>query len=267
VKERIATITLNHPERLNAIDHVPGGLHDEILMGIGKADSDPDVGCIVVTGAGRAFSSGGKLSTQHDANAVDWFTFVDSCDRMNERARSGLKPTLGAINGLCYGAGFVLALHFDLLVASESARFGLIEARFGEPMGSELVYLIGPQWAKFLALTGELISAQKAREIGLILDCFADDLFYPKVYDLARRIASIPSAGSILCRRAMNAAIDQLGWKSHKMSSTGIYSVLGSVAKDLRAPDGRKFSEVRDKDWKEFKAMRDKPFTPGWFES
>lgn len=192
--DRIATITLNRPERLNAMDHGAGSMQREIIEALILADADVDVGCVIVTGAGRAFSSGGYMTSDHAPpdNAVDFLEFLRQEDNDNQKIMDLSKPVIGAVNGICYGAALMMVAHFDFVVASDKARFGLVETRFGGMGVDVLAYLVGSQWAKFLALTGELISAEKAREIGLVLAVVPHADLDRKTRDLARRIASLP---------------------------------------------------------------------------
>ena len=113
---------------------------------------------------------------------------------------------------MCYGAALIMAAHLDILVAAESAKIGLLETRFGATGVNVLTYHVGPQWAKFLALSGEVVTARQAAQIGLILAAIPDDQFVAKVNDLARRIASIPPRGVEMNRQVVNSALDHMGW-------------------------------------------------------
>jgi enoyl-CoA hydratase/carnithine racemase len=263
----ICTITLNRPERLNALDHGPGTLHGNVTDAVIKANYDDDIRCIVITGAGRAFSAGGHLQGPAPGDPMEWYRFVRDQDEDSERLRDLHKPIIGAINGLCYGAAFMMICNFDFLIAVDTADFGLIETRFGDPAAEALAFLVGPQWAKFLAITGELISAQKAKEIGLVLEVFPVDTFMPKVYDLARRISSIPPQAAVIHRRIVNASMDNMGWKNQKAIGRALNGILGAVTKENRAVDGRKFSDIlKEEGWKGFKEARDAPFRPRWLD-
>ncbi len=268
VEARVATITLNRPERLNAMDHGPRSMQREVIQALELADLNPDIGCVVVTGAGRAFSSGGNLGNAAlPVSAIDYYWFLTQEDVDNERIFELRKPVIGAINGLCYGAALMMAAHFDILIASEDATFGLIEARMGGTGVDALSYLIGAQWAKFLALSGELISAAKAKEIGLVLEVFRQEIFEQKVYDLARRIASMPRDAVILNRRLVNASLRAMGWDAQKQLARALNSVTNSVGEQQVAADGRRFADLRKQGWKAFKEARDAPFRKPWLKT
>jgi len=268
VSDRVATVTLNRPECLNAFDHGPGSMEDELIRALELSDRQDDVRCTIVTGAGCVFSAGGDIGARTPKQtAVDWYAFNELDDGANERIRRMSKPVIGAINGMCYGAAFVLATHLDLLVAVEHARFGLIETRFGSSGADTLAFLVGPQWAKFLALSGEIISADKAREIGLVLEVFPEDVFTDKVRDLGRRIAAMPRDAVILNRRVVNASLAAMGWDANKEAARALNAITNSVANIAEGVDGRRFNEVlKNEGWREFKELRDKPFASPWLD-
>lgn len=267
VKDGVATFTLNRPERLNAMDHGPGSFQRELVDALEHADADDAIRCSIVTGSGRAFSSGGELGAAGAlASSDDWYWFLHQEDEDNERIRRLRKPTIGAINGMCFGAALIMVAHFDILVASDAARIGLIETRFGGTGVDVLAYHVGPQWAKFLALSGELLTAQKAQEIGLILAVIPHDDFADKVADLGRRIAALPTAAAAMNRRVVNGAMDHMGWGSQKDLALALNAVANGEGHAARAADGRLFRDLMQQGWKAFKEARDEPFRTSWLE-
>ena len=267
VEEGVATLTLNLPARLNAIDHGPGSLHRELGETLERLDHDDTVRCSIITGSGRAFSSGGDLGrTTQLEGARDYYWFHREEEEDNERLRRVRKPTIGAINGICYGAALMMAAHLDILVAAEGARLGLLETRFGATGVNVLAYHVGPQWAKFLAFGGELLSAGKAQEIGLVLAVFPEERFASKVADLARRVASLPHDAVQLNKRVVDGAMDHMGWGSQGELSIALNSIASSEMRQARAADGRLFSELREEGWDAYKNARDAPFMKPWLE-
>jgi enoyl-CoA hydratase/carnithine racemase len=267
VDDGVATFTLNRPDRLNAMDHGPGSLQRALVDALEEADSDPAIRCCVVTGAGRAFSSGGELGAAGTlATSSDWYWFLRQEDEDNERIRRLRKPTIGAINGMCYGAALIMAAHFDILVASDAARLGLIETRFGGTGVDVLAYHVGPQWAKFLAMSGEILTARKAQEIGLVLAVFPAERFGPKVADLGRRIAAMPPSGVVMNRRVVNGVLDHMGWGSQKDLAMSLNAVANGDLPTAATPDGTRFGELMRQDWGAFKEARDAPFREPWLE-
>lgn len=262
----VCTITLNMPERLNAIDHGPGSLHRDMTDAVARANADPEIRCIIVTAAGRAFSAGGAIRGAMPETTMEWYDFMLSQDEDNERLRSMAKPVIGAINGFCYGAALIMVCNFDFLIAVDTAEFGFIEMRYGDPGGEVLAYLVGPQWAKFLAISGELITAKKAKEIGLVLDVFPQETFMPKVNDLARRIGAIPPTAVAMQRRLVNCAMENMGWKNQKNAANALNALLAAYGKEHRTLDGRRFVDLRSQSWKDFKEARDAPFRTPWLD-
>jgi enoyl-CoA hydratase/carnithine racemase len=267
VVDGVATLRLNKPDRLNAIDHGPGSLQRELVDTMAALDADDDVRCFIITGSGRAFCAGGELGAAKELrSASDWHRFLAMEDEDNERIRALDKPVIGAINGICYGAGLIMAAHFDFLVASGKARFGMIETRFGGTGVDVLGYLVGPQWAKFLAISGELISADKAKEIGLVLEVVPDAEFPDRIADLGRRIASMPRRAVENNRRVVNGVMHQMGWEQQKELALALNSVTNESLAEAEAADGRRFSDLLKEGWAEYKAARDAPFAEPWLK-
>ena len=268
VQDGVAIITLNRPDQLNPISHGPGSMQGEITERLEEADLDDGVGCVIITGAGRAFSAGGPIGKSvPPATGLDWYKFLKQEDADNERIRELSKPVIGAINGLCYGAAFMMAVHFDLLVASEEARFGLIETRFGGTGAEALNYLLGPQMAKFMALTGELITARKAKEIGLVLEVVAHAELMSRAQDLGRRIASMPRDTMLMNRRMINEGMNATGWTAQKQTGLAMNSVVNSGFKEHRAWNGERFSDLLQEGWQRYKEVRDAPFKDPWLKA
>lgn len=263
----IAVVTMNNPAKLNSIDHGPGSLAEALLTALDTADNDPNVRCVVLTGAGRAFSSGGAVSGLGQADALAWHRFLAANVAETDRIRAMRTPTIGAINGMCYGFGLIMATHLDLLVAVDTATFGLIETRIGSTGAQTLPFVVGAQWAKFLALTGEIISAETAQRIGLVLATFPAETFWGKVIDLARRIAAMPPEAVTLNRRVINGALIAMGWDSQRELSLALNTVTNLLAGEARASDGRRFADIlAEEGWQGYKTARDGPFTPPWLE-
>jgi enoyl-CoA hydratase/carnithine racemase len=263
----VARITLNEPGRLNAIDHGPGSMEDELVAALALAERDDDVGCIVITGTGRAFSSGGDMGLGGMETPVDHLRFLEGTNRANEAIRNCAKPTVGAINGICYGAALIMVLHLDLLIAVEEARFGMIETRFGAVGVEMLPFAVGVQWAKFLAISGEIISAGRAREIGLVLEVFPRDDFEAKVSDLARRIAAMPRHGVALNRRLINGAAVMMGWHAQRELGVALNTVTSAMVDHAQNARGQNLQRVlRDEGWAAFKEARDAAFSEPWLD-
>jgi enoyl-CoA hydratase len=169
VADRIATITVNRPDKLNALNDA---LVDELRTAIAEARRRPDVGGILLTGAGRAFVAGADISELEDQTAVEGKARAVRGQQVFRRFETSPKPTLAAVNGFALGGGCELAMACHIRIASESAKFGQPEVKLGIVPGyggsQRLPRLVGKGRALQLLLTGEMIDAAEAYRIGLV---------------------------------------------------------------------------------------------------
>jgi enoyl-CoA hydratase/carnithine racemase len=268
--DHVLRLTLNRPETLNAISQGPGSMQDELNRAFASADADDDVRCVLLTGSGRAFCSGADTSerardTETATTAWETYRAQDRSNREVEQIRSMYKPVIAAINGICYGGGLILAAHCDILVASEDAKFSLIEGRMGMSGAESLPLLIGPQWAKFLIWTGEAISARRAKEIGLVLEVVPSDRLGEQTLDLASRIAAMPKFGVMLNKRNIDGVMNMMGWDNSKRFSVSHTSITESMVPLAESSDGKNLSRVlAEGDFAAFKKARDGGFKAPW---
>ena len=194
----IAILTLNRPHRLNAWT---GQMHADLHAAITDCNSDPDVGAMVVTGAGRGFCAGADIQDNFKARMAgadegarparqegggDWISLLRSS-----------KPLIAAINGACVGVGATMVLPMDVIVASEDAKFGMLFVKMGvtpELASSHfLVQRVGLGRASEMCLTAALYSGRQAFEMGLADRLVAHDDLMAEATALARQIAANPS--------------------------------------------------------------------------
>ena len=185
VADRIASIRLNRPEKLNAMTDA---MYAAIGDAVREAEADPDVRCIIISGSGRAFTSGHDLG--EFAGRSDWRPW------RAERFDNGMecaKPVIAAINGYCLAGGLELALFCDIRIADHTAQFGCPEVRWGILHGYgalRLPGLIGGSDAMRLLLTGQFIDAAEALRIGLVSEVVAPDALDARARELADAIAA-----------------------------------------------------------------------------
>ena len=269
VEDRVMTIRMNRPERLNGLGR---SMRVAVSDALHAADEDDEVRCVILTGTGRAFSSGADLTESgmgpSTGRVYDWFRFHDDGaygDDAKMDLRSFRKPVVCAVNGLCYGAALIVTTGADITVAKESARFALIEARMGNSGASTLPFLMTPQWAKFMMFTGEIITAARAKEIGLILEVFPDDIFDEKIVKLGSRIAAMPAVSTMLQKRQINGTVDMMGWVANETFTRSHGGVLDAMSEYAEAPDGRPLREIMAKEgFKAFKEARDAAHEEPW---
>lgn len=266
ISDGVANIILSRPDVKNVLGIGPGSSRDEIADAFLNADNDDEVGCLLLTAEGNAFCAGGDLtkgaSSERPSDERD---FYDRLGKFYSSINSVRKPIVMAVNGLCLGAGLGLIAQADIVIAGEDARFGLIEGRIGHPGASEIVPIVGLMWAKFMILTGELLTADRAREIGLVLEVLPADSLVSKAQELARRIATIPRVGSILNKAAINAVREAQGREAGRTAARAIEAIAKFEAREAHAPDGALFEDVlRESGVSGLKAARDQQFKGGW---
>jgi 2-(1,2-epoxy-1,2-dihydrophenyl)acetyl-CoA isomerase len=212
VRDRVATLTLNRPDKLNALS---GDLLTQSCAKLKEWARDPEIGAIVVTGSGRAFCAGGDVSAM--AQAGDNATLEQKVDRLREmQDLSWLlynlpKVTIAAVNGHAVGAGLGIALACDLRMASSAAKFGTAYAKvgFGGDFGTTwlLARYAGAPKAKELFFLGENIDAAEAHRIGIVNRIFEADKLMEEVAGMAARIAGGPLTSFRYMKANVNLAM------------------------------------------------------------
>jgi enoyl-CoA hydratase/carnithine racemase len=211
IVDKVGTIVLRRPEVLNAVNVEML----EELWGFGKRLQESDVAVVVVTGEGRAFSSGADVSefgrwkgepTGVFRAAVRRFhDFYDFLERLE-------KPVIAAINGVCVGGGLEIAISCDIRIAKASAKLGYPEAKLGLIPNSggcsRTMRLIGPGRTKELIMTGDLITADEAYRIGLVEHICADEEFDAKVRSLSTRLSSRAPQALAMAKYAIDNALE-----------------------------------------------------------
>ena len=238
----IATITLNRPDKLNAVN---GEMIDELIAAADAADADDAVRVVIVTGAGRAFCAGADLSrgaSTFDRNARPAEEGPnagrDGGGRVTLRIYDSKKPWIGAINGPAVGFGMTMQLAFDMRLASETARFGMVFTRRAVVMEAcsswFLTRAVGMGQAQEWVMTGRVFDAAEALEGGLVRSVHKPDDLLPAARELAREIADNTAAVSVAYNRNLlwkMAGADH-PMEAHKLDSPGMRA-LGS------APDAK----------------------------
>ena len=186
----VATITLNAPDKMNALTI---GMRKSLLLVTGELAKDDEVRVVVVTGAGRGFCSGADLSGgRAELSRHQRLEFLGP-NYGSEAFFTLNKPVIGAINGACVGAGFSLALSMDIRIASENARFGAVFILRGLNPDCGITYwlprLVGLPKAMELMLTGEIISATEAGRLSIVSRVVPADELMKVTQELATKIA------------------------------------------------------------------------------
>ena len=207
-KDKIATITLNRPEKYNFF---AGRMREELLEAVQDASTDMEVHVIVITGAGKAFCSGGDVeefvsgTTQATSKTTPTERYV--FQKIVLTINSVEKPFIVAVNGVAVGGGCNLALSCDIRIASERARFGQVFIRRGAfPDWGGIHFLprlVGYSKAAELLFAGDLIDAQEALRIGLVNHVVSQEELMPYTYELAKKIANNAPVPIALTKRGL----------------------------------------------------------------
>ena len=213
VTDRVAMLTLNRPERLNAMSR---SMMDAMLEALPRLAEDPAVGVVVLTGAGRGFCSGGDVKAMAEGAEFGDMGLEDKAQALRGRMEVSRwlhempKPTIAMVRGAAAGAGLSMALACDLRVAADSARFGTAFARVGysgDFGGSYfLTQLVGTAKARELYFTADLLDAQQALALGLVNRVVPDSQLEEQTLALASRLARGPSVAYRYMKRNFNAA-------------------------------------------------------------
>ena len=214
VKDGVATLTLNRPERLNALGDT---LRDDLQDAVTRASEDPEVRVMIVTGAGKGFCSGGDVKAMAERKESGsgrpiMEKVAPGRDRTVQALRDSPKPVIAAVNGAAAGAGMNLALCCDMRLASTAAKFSQAFVRRGLPPDWGGTYflprIVGAAKACELIFTGEIIDAPEALRLGIVSAVHAPEELLPAAHALARRIADGPPIAIRLAKRAIYHNLD-----------------------------------------------------------
>lgn len=205
--DAVGLVRLNRPQVLNALNsHLLEALMDSLM----ELDEDPQVRAIVVTGNERAFAAGADIKEMADASAVEIFLrdHVSQFDRIRQ-----IKiPVIAAVSGYCLGGGCELALSCDMIIASETARFGQPEITIGVIPGAggtqRLPRVVGKALAMEMILNNRMLTAQEALHYGLVNRVVPLDAYLQEALDLAAQIAGRAPLAVRLAKEAINQAYE-----------------------------------------------------------
>ena len=270
VEDTVATITLNRPERMNALSR---NLESEIHRAFDEADADRAVRVIILTGSGAAFSAGyDQVATSAsgvrplDPSGKSHAEYIEHWQRM-DGARTGYwehmwnlgKPVIAAVNGWAMGGGFWYQLAADITIASDRAVFAQPEVRQISNTSYLFTALCGWKAANRWALTGDHFDAQEALRIGMVNEVVPHDELMPRARALAKRIALVPEPSIRL-----NKAIAMQGIQASGLHAALLLEgTLGALAHSSHSEDReRLFEAQRQGGLKAYLEMRDGPFQP-----
>ncbi|WP_040662193.1 enoyl-CoA hydratase [Nitrococcus mobilis] len=208
-RERVALITLNRPEALNALSDE---LMDELGTAIAEFDGDDGIGCLVITGSDKAFAAGADIKELQAQNFFDVFRRDFPSAAGWSAARRARKPIIAAVAGYALGGGCELAMACDLIIAADTARFGQPEITIGTMPGAggtqRLARAVGKSKAMELCLTGRLMDAAEAERAGLVSRVVPAAELLAEAQQTAATIASHSLPITMMIKEAVNEAFE-----------------------------------------------------------
>jgi len=246
-KDRIAAITLNRPERFNAISAT---MPEDIAAAFGHANNDDSVQVVVLTGAGRGFCGGYDLKewaekpgTNPGIQDMPWdpmidYNFMSRCTQSFMSIWRCHKPVIARVHGDAVAGGSDIALCCDIILMNEKARIGYPPSRvWGCPTTAMWVYRLGAEKAKQMLFTGDLISGTRAQEMGLIFQAVPLEELDETVNRLTDRIKGVPKNQLMMMKMMVNQAYENMGLASTQTMAT----IFDGIAR--HSPEGVWFKQ------------------------
>jgi enoyl-CoA hydratase len=202
---RKAILTFTREERLNALD---AQTFRDLLATLEAIEDDPEIAIVIITGRGKAFVAGADINGYVDRTVLDYVNFQRLGRLVYDRIEQLRQAVIAAVNGYALGGGFELVLVADLVVAAESATFGLPEAKLGLLPGGggtqRLPRLVGRNKAKELLMTADFITATEAKALGIVNRVVPDDELMPAAHALADRILKRAPLAVAMAKQLVN---------------------------------------------------------------
>ena len=238
----VAWLRLNRPDKLNALNHA---IVDRLFEHLDAVAADDDVRVVVLTGAGeRAFSSGFDISEEADAaieGADNWRELLARDVDVTMKLWALPKPTIAAVRGWCLAGACELAMACDLILASEDARFGEPEIRYGSgPVTLLMPFVLGQKKTNELLFTGDAMPASEAERCGLVNRVVEADELEDAAQELALRIAPTPLPVLRLTKLALVRAYEAMGLRQAVGANLDISSMLNAA----ETPEQREFDQI-----------------------
>jgi enoyl-CoA hydratase len=258
---RIGRITLNRPEVLNAIDD---DLPTELCEAVTKADADPNIHVMVLSGAGKAFCSGYDLAHYASSDGpnkvvqdMPWdpmqdFRFMWRNTQAFMSLFRAMKPVICKVHGFAVAGGSDIALCADMTIMGDNAKIGYMPTRvWGCPTTAMWVHRIGPEKAKRMMFTGDKINGIEAAAMGLVLKSVPDDQLDAEVEALVSRMASVPINQLAMQKMVINSAVEEKINQTQRLAT-----LLDGITR--HSPEGLNFkARVEEVGWKQAVNERD----------
>ncbi|WP_434136181.1 enoyl-CoA hydratase [Pseudomonas luteola] len=246
IQERVALITLNRPQALNALNTQ---LIDELNQALDGLERDSTIGCIVLTGSSKAFAAGADIKEMADLTFPD--IYLDDFFSAVDRVASRRKPMIAAVAGYALGGGCELALLCDFIYAADNAKFGLPEIKLGVLPGmggtQRLTRALGKAKAMEMCLTGRMMEAPEAERAGLVARIFPVDSLVSETLKVAHEIANKSLTATLMAKESINRVFETSLSEGVRFERRIFHAVFATADQK----EGMKaFVEKRDADFK-----------------
>lgn len=211
---QVRRITLNRPEKRNALNHA---LRGAIVTALREADADPDIRVMILRGAGKCFSAGYELGDGNAGQEFPWYTPGGDghWPRHVTQGWMGIwelgKPVIAQVHGYCLAGGSELATCCDLVYVSDDTQMGYPAVRFGVPDNHFHAWFVGMRKAMEMMLTGDSINGEECVNLGWANDCFPADELEDRVLEVANRIKNVPADLVQLNKRVVHRQMEVMG--------------------------------------------------------
>lgn len=258
VDERVALITLQRPQYLNALNRV---LRAEIVEAVVAADADREVRVLVITGAGgKSFSTGYDLkeAAQSERKTLpEWYAYLERNHHFTESVWKCSKPVIAMIDGFCLAGGLEFAQMCDLRYCSDDAKFGVVETRFATGIATMIMPWIVGARCREMIFTGDTVDAREAERIGLVNRVYPKEQLREEVLKIAKRMSMVALHCLQWNKRSLNGVAQAQGFDA--AMSQGILACTNMNATE--SPEFVQFDELRrSKGLKEALAWREAQF-------
>jgi enoyl-CoA hydratase/carnithine racemase len=242
VNDRVATITLNRPERMNALSQK---LVEEIVSAVSAADQDPNIRVLIIRGAGgRAFSSGFDVKESLDQpkrGLVEWRARMQKDLRFSYSVWDCSKPVIAVIEGFCLAGALEFAMCCDVRYCSDDAKLGAVEARFSNGIATMIMpWLIG-QRSRALIYSGDIVDAEEAYRLGLVDKVFPQAELATQALKFAHRMSRVSMECLKWNKRAINQTFETMGLRSAIQYGSEACAILDSSG----SPEAEMYDSIR----------------------
>ncbi len=208
-RDKVGVITLNRPESLNALN---SAIIEELNRSLVAYDADKKIGCIVLTGSDKAFAAGADIKEMAENQFVD--TYLDNMMGTWDLISNTRKPIIAAVSGYALGGGCEVAMMCDMIIAADTAKFGLPEVTLGVMPGAggtqRLTRYVGKSKAMDMCLTGRFMDAQEAESSGLISRIVPANDLLEETFKIADKISDLSPQSVLMIKESVNRAYETM---------------------------------------------------------